>query len=78
MVTKGRFSNLKPPKYKIHPVGTKVKRESDGKKFTINKIQMASYKWGTEANYQLKLIGGKGGTLMVPEKNLRDYYKVIK
>ena len=78
MATKGRFSGLKEPKYKIHSVGTTVQRQSDKKKFKIIKIQMASYSWGTEANYQLKLIGGKGGTLMVPEKNLRDYYNVIK
>jgi len=74
----GRFSNLKPPKYKIHPIGTKVKRISDGKRFVINQVQTASYKWGTEANYQLKLIGGKGGTLMVPEKNLRWAYNIVK
>jgi len=78
MVSKSRFSQIKAPKYKLLAVGTKVQRESDGKKFKINQIQMASYSWGTEANYQLKLIGGKGGTMMVPQKNLRDYYKFIK
>ena len=62
---------------KVHKVGTKFRRISDGKVFIVDDVQMSTHPWGKEADYKMGLQGKKS-YLMVPERNLRDNYEIIK